>query len=274
MKKVTTLTASVVLFAFGLISSAVAANISKTFEIGPGTQNPSSNVRTFPVPCGRQVAAVVKFKRQGPASTLNDIPIKIEFREPDTAANQEGPIIKTLDGTAQTTEQSVTILSSGGGSLRGCTLPWRVRVKHTNPGSPPYMVFGTIRLDYDGGVVTIPYSENPSLNKNTSKTINIGTIAGLQQGRMEVTSDWIHIVFHVKAPGDVLLRFQLIDPNGATVQTAEGYSNGSLSSSPKLRLVHQLPSCVPGQWKLKITNNTNDDAAIDHMNLKLTPGCP
>lgn len=159
MKKVTTIFATVGLFAFGLVGTAVASTIHKTFEFGPGTQNPSSNVRTFPVPCGRQVAAVVKFQRLGPAGASNDIPILIELREPDTAPNQEGPISETRSAIAKTTEQEVRgILSFSGGSSRGCSLPWRVRVRYANPGTPPFAVTGTSRLDYDGSAINIQSS--------------------------------------------------------------------------------------------------------------------
>ena len=103
MKKATTIFASAALVALASIGTAFGSNISKTFEFGPGTQNSSSNVRTFPVPCGRQVAAVVKFKRLGPAGTSNNVNIKIELREPDTAPNVEGPIVETKSVSATTT---------------------------------------------------------------------------------------------------------------------------------------------------------------------------
>jgi hypothetical protein len=274
MTKLRTISASVVLFAFGMISSAVASNISKTFEIGPGTQYSSSNVRTFPIPCGRQVAAVVKFKRLGPESTFNDIPIKIEFREPDTAPNQEGPIIQTQDAKAKTKEQEVTMFSPGNGSSRGCDLPWRVRVKHANAGSPPYSVSGTIRLDYDGQTIIIPASDIGQIIPHSIKQINFGTLAGLQQGRIEVTASWTHLILGIPAPGDILLQFSIEDPSRTMVKFAEGYSNGS-SSQPNLKLVYQVPKSLPGQWRLSIFNkSTTDYAGAGTPIIKFTPGCP
>jgi len=276
MKKATTIFVSLALFAFASVSTVFASNISKTFEFGPGTQYSSSVFRTFPVPCGRQVAAVVKFTRLGPVGLNNDIPIIIELREPDTAPNQEGPIAGTKNDFALTTEKTVTIFSIGGGSARGCSLPWRVRVRHANAGSPAYKVSGTARLDYDGTGTSIPSSPIGSLFKGAIKpNVPLGDITGLKQGTISVAGTWSHEIFGADVGLNYIqLRFQLSDPSGRVVQTAEGYSLGG-PLTPRLSLVYQVPTCVTGQWKLTITNlSTKDDVKIDAPSIFFTPGCP
>src|SRR5688500_5205739 len=121
---------------FGLSGTVTADNVSKTFEFGEGSAQTRSIVRIFPISCNKAVVAVVKFQRLGSAGEGNDIPIIIELREPDTAPDQEGPIVQTESGMAKTTEQTITF-STAHGRSRGCSLPWRVRVKHANDGPAP-----------------------------------------------------------------------------------------------------------------------------------------
>lgn len=74
--------------------------------------------------------------------------------------------------------------------------------------------------------------------------------------------------------GDIILLFQLIDPSGNVVQTAQGYSSGS-SKSPKFKLIYQVPTCVPGQWKLKVTNTHTAEGVVSvDPTGQFTPGCP
>jgi hypothetical protein len=149
-------------------------------------------------------------------------------------------------------------------------LPWRVRVRHANAGTPPFAVTGTIRLDYDGRTITIPSSNIGEVAKSSSTTANFGTAAGLQQGKIEVTARWQETILE----GDIILGFQLIDPSGTVVQTAQGYSEYS-DKSPRFKLAYQVPSCVPGQWKLKVTNtHTSAGRYVYAPDILFTPGCP
>lgn len=269
---------SLALLAFAAVGTAFADNISKTFEFGPGTQYPRSNVRTFNIPCGTPggVAAVVKFQRLGPDGAGIDIPIVIEFREPDTAANQEGPIVETKTATARKTEQTVILRSQS--SNRGCSLPWRVRVRYANEGTAPVQTFGSIRLDFDGRERWID-GDNlfPNISKGSSVTINLGGSDGFEQGIIDVRASWIHDILGLRGPNDFIkLKWELIDPNGTIVRTVEAYSYSNENGSPRLVLIYQVTKHTPGRWKMKITNtNANDDAKIKRYDaLKFTPGCP
>ncbi len=260
------------------VSPAFAGNISKTFEFGPGTPQTRSHVRTFNIPCGTVggVAAVVKFKRLGPAGASNDIPIIIEFREPDTAPGEEGPVVETRTATAKTTEQSITLRS--GRNNRGCALPWRVRVRYANEGEAPSPTFGSIRLDFDGRVRNIDAEYVGEMGKVIeSRPLKVGDSGGLDVGRIEITANWNHqIVPGIPGPNPIKLKFQLIDPSEAVVKTVEAYSsNEARSELTKFKLVYEVANCVPGQWKLKIKNlDPDDNAYVSRPIVKFTPDCP
>lgn len=272
-KRVTFLFISVALFVLSSLGPAFASSISKTFEFGPGTPFASSVVRTFAVPCGRQVAAVVKHKRSG-SSGATGIAIQIELREPDTAPNVEGPLVQSKLAQATTTEQTTTIFSPSSGSTRGCALPWRVRVK---ADKPPALISGTIRIDYDGTAQTFSIPFTGFLLKGESKTINFGSIAGFAQGNIEITANWHHQVTTViVGPNPIQLRIELVDPNGTTVQSITAWSSNEIRTNltPKFRINFKNDKCLAGQWKLKITNiNAVDTVGLDGASPKFTPGC-
>ena len=264
------------LCSFATVSTAFAENISKTFEFGEGTTQPRSHVRTFPIPCGTVggVTAVVKFQRLGPDGASNNIPIIIEFREPDTAPDQEGPVVETKSATATKIEQTVILRSQS--SNRGCSLPWRVRVRHANEGTAPVRVFGSIRLDFDGGVRNLDAEGMGFLDKGETKTIKLADSSGLQQGTIEITSNWDHSLYGARVPGPnpIKLKWELINPSGAVVKTVEAYSSDeSRSELTRFRLDYHVTKHTSGQWKLKITNLTNHDATNFERASRFTPGC-
>jgi hypothetical protein len=274
MRRGPSVSLSITLFALGFVCTASASNISKTFELGPGTQNSRSVYRTYGAPCGRQVAAVVKYKRLGPAGASNDIPLVIELREPETAGGAEGAIVETRSVKAQTTEQTApTIFSAAGGSSRGCSQPWRIRVRYALDGTPPFAVSGTARLDYDGRDETITAGTLGHVYKDLQHSTNLGTSAGLKQGRLVISAGWYHSFGNgPPLPGDVKMKYELINPSGTVVKTAEGFDSNA-GPAPKFQLVYDVPSCVPGQWKLRMRALTSDDVVVTSVTAKLTPGC-
>ena len=272
-KRVIAIFIGVALFVITDSGTAFAANITKTFEFGAGTQFANSVVRTFPVPCGRQVAAVVKHKRSGPSGATG-IAITIELREPDTAPNVEGPLVQSKIAQATTTEQTTTIVGPTAGSTRGCSLPWRVRVK---AATPPALISGTIRMDFDGAVQTFSIPFSGFLAKKESKTINFGTVAGFAQGTIEVTANWHHqVTTAIIGPNPIQLRIELVNPNGVSVQSVTAWSSNELRSNlvPKFKISYKNDKCLAGQWKLKITNPGDfETAGLDSASPKFTPGC-
>jgi len=260
---------------FATVGAASPDNISKTFEFGAGTAYPRSATRAFSIPCGTVggVAAVVNFQRLGRAEPSDDVPIRIEFREPDTEPGHEGPImIKTA--TAKTTGQTITLNRPE--NKRGCNLPWYVTVRYANEDTAPFRIFGSIRLNWDGRVrgVAVGAASSFKLNKGDSRRIGLDYSGGLSQGLVQITGVWHHALLAGRDP--IKLKFELIDPNGTVVKTAEGYSaDESRSELPKLKLIYQVPNCFPGQWILRISNAEADrDAFVEKPTATLTPACP
>jgi hypothetical protein len=254
------------LLAAGEFGATSAGNISKTFEFGPGTSQSRSHVRTFPIPCHLEVAAVVKFRRDGSASAA-DVRVLVELRRPDVGPDQEGEVISNQIVTAKPDEQ--TIILRAPKQNRGCSLPWRVRVQHANDGAAPVRVYGTIRLDFDDRLREVPVTGGQDrLNKGQSTTMNVGGVEGFEQGTVELSDSWTHsIAGIVKGPLPVKLKYELLDPSGTIVK--------SVSNEVSINFLYQVGSCVSGQWKVRITNiDPNHDASRIGPIVKFTPACP
>ena len=252
-------------FGVGNLRTSSAGNVSRSFEFGPGTTLSRSIVRTFPIPCHLEVAAVVKYRRDGGAAGT-DVPILIELRRPDVGPDQEGEVFTNQIVTAKFEEQTAVLRASK--QNRGCSLPWRVRIQHKNDGAAPLRVYGTIRLDFDDRLRDVPVTGGvTSLNKGQSTTKNIGGVEGFEHGVLELEDTWSHLIGGViKGPFPVKLRYELIDPSGAVVKTASNQTNISLT--------YLLGSCVSGQWKVRITNiDPNNDASGITPYVQFTPAC-
>lgn len=266
------------LFTIAAAGSAFAGTLTKTFEFGEGMAHTRSNVRTFPVPCGLAVVVTVKFARLGPDGANNNIPIKIELREPDTAPDQEGPSVESKSATATRTEQTLNLSSQG--NNRGCNLPWRVRVKYALDGTGPFPTFGSIKFSFDDRTASINVESGVGgLLAGGKVSTYVGDVIGLRQGRIEITGTWFHVIRFpggfVPGTSPVKLKFELLDPSGTVVKTAEGYSNNELRSElPKIKLLYQVPSYTSGRWLLRITNIDVHEMGGTNLSGKFTPGCP
>lgn len=266
------------LFAAAAVSPAFAETNTKTFEFGAGTGQLHANVRTFFVPCGVAVTATVSFRRHGPDGANSDIPIKIDLREPDTAANDEGPIAETDTAFAKKTSQTLTL--SDGKSIRGCSAPWRVRVRYAEEGTAPVTVYGNITVSFNDStrsvsVENLSYAERKIGHPHDS-FVSIAGETGFEQGRIEITANWHHnIGGTIQGPLPVQLKVELLNPDGDIVKASFAYSsNEARSDLPKLKLIYQVPNRIPGLWKIRISNGSDNDAYIDSITVKFTPDCP
>ncbi len=275
LKNINRVSGFLALLAFATVGTAFAESITKTFEFGAGTANSVSNKRTFAVPCGVGVSAAVEHYRLGDVGAANDVPIVIELKKPGATADEEGPVADTQNATAKRAKQTATV--TGTESSRGCSLPWIVRVKPAS-GQSSVAIKGTIVLTYSSAVKDISVEGGLiSLNKGNSVTKNIGGSGGLDQGRVVVTATWLHAIGPVPGPLPVKLKFELINPSGTVVASDSGYSNAEINpccSGNKMKITFQVLVCTPGQWKIRITNNTNDDTMNIDPKVKLTPDCP
>jgi hypothetical protein len=261
------------LLAVAAVGSAFAETITKTFEFGAGTANSASNKRTFSVPCLIDVTAKVEHYRLGDVGASNDVPIVIELRKPGATADTEGEVADTQNATAKRDKQTATV--TGTKSSRGCSQPWIVRVKPAS-GQSSVAIKGSISLTYSSDVRNVNVEGGLiSLNKGNSVTKNVGGSFGFGHGTIVITANWNHAIGPVPGPNAVKLKFELISPSGV-VRTVEAFSsNEARSDLTRFRLTYQVPDCESvGQWKLRITNNTNDDTMNIDPKVKFTPDCP
>ena len=262
------------IFVFCSISSAPAETITKSFEIGTSA-TPSSNYRTFSLPCRTRMVASVTYSRSGPAGSENDVPIFVEVREPATTADGEGAVVSVREGlTATRTPKSIN-LPAATSSRSGCSIPWRVRVKHDATGPAPHTVTGNIVVSFNPATVRVGVAGTPfSLAHDKSVTKNVGDSNGIGQGTVVITGSWNHSIFGVTGPNAVKLKIQLIDPAGDAMAFAEGYPSNEFRDVQKLRLTHRIPDCSSGQWKLRISGDERDDAKDIDIVVHFTPDCP
>jgi hypothetical protein len=262
------------LLAVAAVSSAFAESVTKDFEFGAGTGASLSDRRTFWVPCGLPVTAKVTFSRLGAAAASNDVPIIIELKRPGTTSAQDGPVVASQNATAKRDEQTRTL--NGPASSIGCSTPWAVRVRSTN-GQSPLAIMGDITVTFDDSPFNINVEGNLiTLDKGTSETKKIGGSSGLKQGKIVVTADWNHALLGAPGPLPVRLKFELINPNGQVVATDTGYSGAEINpccSDDKMKITFRVQSCISGQWKLRITNNTDDDTMNINPKVRFTPDC-
>lgn len=257
----------------GLSSAAFGATITKTFEVGAGTAFPSSNRRDFSTPCIRAVHVKVRYSRKGKADSSDDIPLTVELISPDDQDTQNPPEVSE-QVTAKTTVQTLNM--TGKAALKGCTVPWSVRVKGTD-GNPPLAVSGDISITYDDSVQDgIAIENDGELNLNSNNTVEQFLIVpfGLGHGVLEIKGNWYHNLGVLP----IKMRFELIDPNGNVVKSAEGYSQYELNpccSANKLVLTHRITNRILGRWKLRIKNiSSGHDAVRIFARGTFKPGCP
>jgi hypothetical protein len=263
-------------FALCAAASALTTQAqTKTFEFGPGTPYQTSNVRTFPVPSGQAVSAVIKYQRLG----SSDIPIVIELHEPDTSPGVEGPLVEARQVTAKASEQSVSIL--GLASARGCGLPWRVRVKFNGSGAVPAAVFGSARVDFDNRQRSISAETPGFIGKRGFKEIKIGDLNGFNQGKLGISANWNHMIGPVPGPNEIKFRVVLsVMVEGINqqliVKSQEAYStNESRNISPKFGMFYQVRERTRGQWSLYFENReSDDDAYVNAPTVNFLPVCP
>lgn len=256
------------------VSTALAETITKSFEIGTSTYG-SSNFRTFTLPCRTRMTASVTYSRAGAAGESNDVPIFIEVREPASTAEGEGAVLAVKEGLTATRTPKTTNLTGVTSSRSGCSIPWRVRVKHDASGPAPVAVTGTITVSFNTTTIGINVAGGPfSLLHDKSTTKNVGDSDGIGQGTVVITGTWKHSILGVTGPNAIKLKIELIDPTGRATAVAEGFSSNEIRDVTKLRLTHRIPDCPSGQWKLRISGDETDDAKDIDILVRLTPDCP
>lgn len=255
--------------------SAFADTITKDYEIGPGTANSGSLSRFFQVPSKVGVSASVRFERQGPAGNASNLPLIIELRQPGTGNDADGPLAERREVTATTTVQTITL--NGNGNNNGCAgSPWKVRFIYVedNNSNNNFAVLGRATVTFDGDERNVSIEGGLiSLNKGNSVTKNVAGSGGFGQGNIKVTGTWNHSISGVPGPLALKLKFDLIKPNGSVADTETAFKTGEPFGDPDMFFTYHVLSTISGQWKLRITNNTDHDVMNIDPKIRFNPRC-
>ena len=255
-------------------TTAYADTITKSFEIGTSA-TPSSNYRTFTLPCRTRMVASVTYSRAGAAGESNDVPLFVEVREPATTPDGEGAVVAVREGLVATRTFKTINLNGVTSDRSGCSIPWRVRVKHDSSGPAPVVVSGNITVSFNPPTSRIDIAGGPfSLLHGQSTTKNVGGSNGLGQGVVVIKGTWKHSILGATGPNAIKLHIELIDPSGRTVSFAEGYSSDEFRDLQKLKLTHRIADCLSGQWKLRVIGEVHDDVKEIDIIVNFTPDCP
>ena len=271
-------------------SSATASDLTKTYSFGPGTGSTTTRetFKEFSIPCGTPGAmtVTVSFKRSGPVDQTRSFAVEFEIHEP--AAPGEAARIAggaAYGATVHTTE--AVVIKHVQPTSGGCSRPWVVQVR-SRDGDAPYVVSGSMSLRFGGETRNLNVSLTPdhfavmsdvNLGPRESKTLLIEDATGCGQGQMAITGTWFHQIGNGLGTLPIRMQFELLNdafaPAGTALAVASGYSNSEPNASlTKLSLVHRIPSCKAGQWRLRITNIDQHHALLKKPSAKLTPTCP
>lgn len=276
MKNTIILLAFVCITLVSMNAVAFPDKITKDFEVGPGTANPQSHSRFFHYPSRKNIIAGVRFERQGPAGKSFDLPLIIELRQPGNGNDADGPLVERREVTATTSPQEFSF--SGNGNNMGCSgSPWKVRFIYVedNNSTNNFAVLGR-------ATVWIPGSRNTevnveggliSLNKGNGVTKTVATSSGVGQGEFKVYGTWYHSIGGVPGPLPVKLKFDLIKPNGSIAESKTAYRRNEPNGNPDMFFTYHVLSTTSGQWKLRITNNSDHDVMNIDPKVYLDPGC-
>jgi hypothetical protein len=255
------------------VGPAFAETITKSFEFGAGTANPISHKRNFYVPCQVNVTVSIEVYRLGGEVEQKSYSAAFELLAPGAGDGEHSDFRSRV---IYPEPQIITL--NGAKTNRGCSLPWAVRAK-PQTGDPPSSVaiIGTISFSYNSNSRNIDVEGSLiSLNKGNSVTKNVGSSSGFGHGDIVITANWNHAIGPVIGPNPVRLKFELINPSGTVVRTVSAYSSNEMRSDlEKFRLTYQVPDCEGlGQWKLRITNNSDDDTMNIDPKVQFKPDCP
>ena len=253
-------------FAVGTVESQ-----SYALRHGPGgSWTPGFVERTLIVPCHATVVATVSAARFD--HWADDFQITVEFRKPGVAVSASPSAVNYLWSKPE--DRSIKTFTVPGHDS-GCGTAWNVRLvpaattRETN-------ISGDFNVSFKNTVATMSVEDAAILANGRSTTKNIGPSSGLHQGWVEITGTWNHSVFGVPGPLPVKLTFALVKPSGDIAAFDSGHSNHEVNpfvSGDKLKLRFRVPVNINGQWKLRITNDSGQDAMTIIPKAIFKPSC-
>lgn len=254
-----------------VFQSAVSA-AAYTFQGLPAGWSPSFFEQSVVAPCHASVS--VKLSGSRIDHHDSDVPITIEFRAPGVSIQSPPTHIHVFMAKFDNT-QTATFNVAGHSS--GCGEPWRIRIVPNAASTREGKIVGDLNLSFVGTAANMNIEDAATLANGRSTTKNIGGSSGLHQGWVDITGTWNHSLFGVPGPLPVKLTFALLKPNGDIAAFDSGHSNHEFNpccSGDKLRLRFLVRENISGQWKLRISNDSGQDAMMIIPRATFKPSCP
>jgi hypothetical protein len=259
------ITAAIIIFAFHAAAAPYA------FQGLPGGWSPASVEQTVVAPC--HASPSVKLSGARFDHSANDVPIVVEFRAPGVSFQSEPTHIRVFTVRS---DVSRTETFSVPGHESGCGAEWRVRIVPTTSSTRDGRVIGDFSLSFTSTASIMKIEDAAILANGRSTTKNIGGSNGLHQGWVEITGTWNHSVYGVPGPLPVKLTYALLKPNGDIAAFDTGHSNHEFNpccSGDKMKLRFRVTENINGQWKLRITNDSGQDAMTIIPKAIFKPAC-
>ena len=254
-----------------LLAASMASAATYTFQGFPGGWSPSFFEQTAVVPCHAGVS--VKLSGSRIDHHDSDVPITIEFRAPGISLQSPPTNIEVFQARAANTQtQSFSVP----GHSSGCGSPWRVRIVPYAGATREGKIIGDLGVSFDGSVANLNLEDAALLPNRGKTTKNIGGSNGLHQGWIEITGTWNHSLYGVPGPMPVKLTFELLKPNGDIAAFDTGHSNHEINpccSGDKMKLRFLVRENISGQWKVRITNDSGQDAMTIIPKATFKPAC-
>ena len=241
-----------------------------TFRGQPGGWMPGSFEQSVVAPCHSAVSARISATRHD--HHADDVPITVEFRAP--GVSPQSPPTHTHIFMAGSNTKTETFKVTGAGS--GCGAPWRIRIIPYAPGVRDGTIVGDLKVAFVSTAAIMSIEDAATLANGRSTIKNVGGASGLNQGWIDIIGTWNHSVFGVPGPMPVKLTFALLKPNGEIAAFDAGHSNHEINpccSGDKLRLRFLIRGHISGQWKLRITNDSGQDAMTILPRASFKPAC-
>lgn len=240
--------------------------INKTFEFGPGTSRPRSNMRTFAFPPRSYVTsiAITNIRVSQPGRR---IPIFIDVMAPNAdsigATGPDGPIVHTESISAPSGD---ILIKYAGGSEIGCPSTWRIRVQSAI-NDPSARVSGRISFRASGpGPYGLTMNPSGPLNLNpgeeVSRIISLSMRGSTGPGEFRIRAKW-----HTDPFADLSFwgtfgqcSMSLDKPNGELARQVDGVSFHTPENQnwgPKILLDYFAPNeelLMRGDWRIRIKN--------------------
>jgi hypothetical protein len=262
---------AIVAAGFVLLCQSTVTAEAYRFEGRPSGWSPSYVEQTVVAPCHAKISVRISGARYD--HHADDVPIIIEYRAPGVSALSEPTDISVFQSKPENKETR-TFTTNGHSS--GCGSPWRIRIVPNRTSTREGYIVGDFSVGFVKTVSILSVEDAALLANQKSVTKNIGPTSGFHQGWVDVFGTWNHNLFGFPGPLPVKLTFSLVKPNGDIVAFDSGHSNheeNPCCSWDKMRLRFFIRENINGQWKLKITNDSGQDAMTIIPRATFTPSC-